>query len=1044
MQKTLVLFVFVLAGVWALAASAQPLQPGDAVATCFSENDPNGFVVAVVGDIRNPSSAGAVVNQNWAAPMRKHPSWTRSKLGEVFGIALDDAPNPNVYLTSTSLYRRQFVYSQTAPGTGQVFKINGTTQVAAACGLPIDPLNKAAGLGNIAYDLDHQQLFVTNFRDGKIYRLDTTCQVKDTYDPFNPFNPAQNTLGGFAPLGERVWGVGVFEGRLYFSRWSRDQQSGPDNTIWSVPLDVTGKLIGAPFLELTLGGEPMPVADIEFASDGRMLLAQRGVDSQPQEVFTVPHQSHLLEFVGSSGSWAPSSNIFKVGDITSSFNTDNSSAGGADYICPATPEGGGGVVATGDALRFPNPAIYGLQIFPPTGGTSLNSFLIDLDGNIGAADKTEIGDVDVYNTCDRQCAQLTGVKVLCTTDGSGNFTVQFQVKNLSSAPVFHAFLVNLPAGVTATPNHFSLGAGLAPGQVSQVFQTTIHGAQPGQQLSFEVTVHDQNLMECCSARLTITLPQCNCAQVIKDKGPTCRFSPPFGFNYSFTLQNLFPQTPGFVLIVPVTPATATLSPNVIPFTGNPQNISLTIGNAPSGQQVCFLVSLHTEDFERCCSIRRCVTLPRCFDVFDDDLILSDSTNIFFNVDGLRLEHSGLKPGVRLPLAEGTTAFDTAWLPADAAALPIGGTLEQTVEGVVGDGGVETVARLGTTRTAAGAELRASFPGLDATSHRFEFYRNGERVGVQPGVSGDTPAICNCGPKITTDAHFSVRGSVSASQENAEPCDSTGPNCVFAGFTFPDANSFHLRGALINFVADEVRVIPENGSGTVRSLTAAEVRANGLASLTLTDFRTDQDCNSNGIPDYDEITRGGGLDLDLDGVLDSCAAPAALSVSLATGFDQAAGALLPPRSDDDDWRLVEPGAERPAAVIAQPHRTWPAPLSGSRWVGAEPERGASASGVPNYLYERCFCLSAGAREVTLDLRLKADDRARVLLNGQAVSDLGGGFRTEALAVRRTGAVGDGLFVAGENCVAVEVQDSGGTATGFTLEGLVTAPVGACRP
>jgi len=1021
MRKIVAFFFFMLAGAWALAVSAQPLLPGEAVATCFSGATPSDDVVAVL-DIRAPATNGAIIDKNWNPPRGAH--WTLSDLGtQVFGIALDDASVPRIYVTSTTTYN-SVLYTQPPPAPGrtlgEIYRLDSVTGGSTVFAtLP----NTGQGLGNIAYDRKHKQFFVTNFYDGRIYRVSSTGVVlPNRLDPGAPFVGSAP-----APLSERVWGVAVFQDRVYFGTWGPGQVYSvaidPATGDFSGPIDAQG-LLPAP--------TAMPIADIEFSAGGKMLIAERGVTGS----LTIAHQAKVLEFSGGNP-WVSSGSIFSLG----SFANGRNSSGGVDYNCAA--EAAGAVVATGDALHLvPHDQIYGLQLFPPQGGTTANSYLIDLDGDAEVQDKTEIGDVDVYNTCDRHCSELTGVKVLCATDGTGNFIVQFQVKNLSSAPVFHAFLAGLPSGVTATPDHFGLGAGLAPGQVSQVFQTTIHGAQPGQQLTFDVTLHDQNLAECCATRHTITLPRCDCAQVIADRGPTCRFPPHSGFNYSFTLQSLFPQPPAFVLIVPDLPATATLSPNVVPFTGNPQNISLALGNVASGQQVCFLASLHTSDFERCCSIRKCVTLPRCFD-FSDPIPILD-TAIAFELEGLHLASPGLAPGVRLPLTEGTTRFDLAWRPADAAALRVGGTLEQSVEGVVGEDGVKTVARLVTTRTAEGAELRASFPGLGATRQRFEFYRNGERVGVRPNVSGETPAICNCGPRITTDAHFSVRGSVPASEENAASCDGPGPGCLFAGFTFPAANAFHLAGSDVSFVADEVRVIPENGSGAVRSLATAEIRASGLANLTLTDFRADRDCNGNGIPDYDEITRGGGLDLDRDGILDVCQASAALAINLATGFDQAAGTLLKPRANDDDWRLVEPGTERPASVIAHTNEAWPAPLPGSLWVGAEPERGDSARGVSIYRYERCFCLSTAAREVTLDLRLQADDRARVLLNGQAVSGLGGGFRTEPMGVRRTGAVGDGLFVAGENCVAVEVRDPGAVATGFTLAGLLTAPGGACRP
>jgi hypothetical protein len=59
--------------------------------------------------------------------------------------------------------------------------------------------------------------------------------------------------------------------------------------------------------------------------------------------------------------------------------------------------------------------------------------------------------------------------------------------------------------------------------------------------------------------------------------------------------------------------------------------------------------------------------------------------------------------------------------------------------------------------------------------------------------------------------------------------------------------------------------------------------------------------------------------------------------------------------------------------------------------------------------------------------------------------GGAFSAaEPLTLRRTGGVGDGLFVVGTNCLRVEVIDSGAVVTGFTLAGTMEANGGACAP
>src|SRR3990172_632799 len=92
---------------WAFAQDG--LQPGEAYVTRFSGSvtqegrtviDTNGTVGGVI-DIRMPGEAprGAY----WSdTPQRLEV--TAGKVGQVFGVALDDASPPNVYLTATSAF----------------------------------------------------------------------------------------------------------------------------------------------------------------------------------------------------------------------------------------------------------------------------------------------------------------------------------------------------------------------------------------------------------------------------------------------------------------------------------------------------------------------------------------------------------------------------------------------------------------------------------------------------------------------------------------------------------------------------------------------------------------------------------------------------------------------------------------------------------------------------------------------------------------------------------------------------------------------------
>jgi hypothetical protein len=101
--------------------------------------------------------------------------------------------------------------------------------------------NPGPGLGNLAYDSAHKQLFVSDLYTGMIHRIDRDGRDLGSYDhgvtglgaaklppaPFNPrirpniasdrFDSENSGTWGFAPPGRQVWGLAVHESRLYYS-----------------------------------------------------------------------------------------------------------------------------------------------------------------------------------------------------------------------------------------------------------------------------------------------------------------------------------------------------------------------------------------------------------------------------------------------------------------------------------------------------------------------------------------------------------------------------------------------------------------------------------------------------------------------------------------------------------------------------------------------------------------------------------------------------------------------------------------------------------
>ncbi|HDO52232.1 MAG TPA: peptidoglycan-binding protein, partial [Rhizobiales bacterium] len=317
--------------------TAQPLvNLGDALVTGHSgvrESDSKLLLIDPDGaslrgfDLSDPSAAGPL-GQPLAPEFLSVPA---REIGQVFGIALDDAtdpstrlPAPNIYATATSAYGLPIVEpgkdGGAAPrrlisgaagarwmeglfgkdkggGPGSVWKIDGITgEVTLFADITHDGKpNSGAALGNIAFDRQTRQFFVSDRGTGLIHRLDLTGKQAEEFDhgvagrtatgleavPLDADNRADITskafrtddpsTWGLADPRRRVWGLAVHDGRLYYA-----VAEGPQ--IWSVGLKSDGGFDAASVrreLDLPGDAEPHEVADIAFTRTGMMILAQR-------------------------------------------------------------------------------------------------------------------------------------------------------------------------------------------------------------------------------------------------------------------------------------------------------------------------------------------------------------------------------------------------------------------------------------------------------------------------------------------------------------------------------------------------------------------------------------------------------------------------------------------------------------------------------------------------------------------------------------------------------------------------------------------------
>lgn len=284
------------------AQDVERLQPGEALATQFSGTrivdgvtviDESGTVGSVF-DIRAPGTPPRGEHW-WNEPQRL--AVTAGQVGQVFGIALDDASPPNIYLTATAafgLHRNPDNSDWMAGmwgedgGPGTVYRLRADNdyrpEVFAHVTLE-GRANTGAALGNIAFDRWNRQFYVSDLETGMIHVLaledgaelgrfdhgvdgrtdfyDAVFEDRMSLDPvaFDPETGARTddcAAGAFdrtpecwnlADFRRRVWGLGVHRNdatgtvRLYYAIWGSAglgnpawDDAGDDqrNAVWSV------------------------------------------------------------------------------------------------------------------------------------------------------------------------------------------------------------------------------------------------------------------------------------------------------------------------------------------------------------------------------------------------------------------------------------------------------------------------------------------------------------------------------------------------------------------------------------------------------------------------------------------------------------------------------------------------------------------------------------------------------------------------------------------------------------------------------------------
>ncbi|MBI1319645.1 MAG: DUF5011 domain-containing protein [Candidatus Hydrogenedens sp.] len=635
---------------FATTASAQPFATfpmvrGELVATCFSglqsgqtqapyAANPFGAVMGVI-DARIPpvdaNSPIPVLDTNWSALMYHNELgnaghfWTSQNLGQVFGITLDDADPPNIYVTATTMYG---LFAFGPGGAGGVYRIDGVTgDICVIASLP----NTGPALGDVCYDATSRNLFVSNFEDGLVYRV-----AVDSQDPSNPCAVGDavvaydHGLNGrpngvvpstnasltaipddpsvdYTPKGRRVWAVQMHEGRLYYSVWVL----GNPHEIWSVEVDSAGNINPATaFYEIEMpsrpgGSQSFPVSDIAFSDAGNMFAAQRTMSADFGNLHNGSpggaHAARVIKFEGSQAAWTPSVEEYKLGSI---FSEENG-AGGVDVDCDEN------IWATSDAIHFGNPdTVYGLQWIAAGGNAGdpavQNSYIIGLNGGFA---KSEIGDVEIYREiC--QCMDIEAETVECDADNPGGLVYTFDVTNDSGVDATRIIFTPQTPGLQFSPHY--LNTPVADGETVTA-STNISGYTEGEEFCFTITLLSADGYVCCSIDICIDPPRCDCL-AFENERIICDPENPGSYLYSVHLTNLTDDVLEHLYIFPDDPS-ITITPDYfdVPAVnpGGSGNLSFTITGGQPGDEVCFLMTVHDQQLHECCGVERCVILPDC-------------------------------------------------------------------------------------------------------------------------------------------------------------------------------------------------------------------------------------------------------------------------------------------------------------------------------------------------------------------------------------------------------------------------------------------------
>ncbi|MBR9921513.1 MAG: hypothetical protein GYB31_11800 [Bacteroidetes bacterium] len=319
---------------------------GKVVVSCGVVTDmpPQAQYTVAVMDMIGALPAAGRIDVSASTDVYHHDSWRVDSIGNIFGLTIDNCAN--IYVTATSNYSSDFFgyeatirYGEIGGGVnstaaaGTVYKLDATTgQATVFAVLPQQAYNfdhypcegftqinrtTGPGLGNIIFDDVNFQFYVTNFEDGRIYRIDTTGTILDSYDP----GLYDDGVPGVSDLEDLAYGLDInndFTELFYGNIGDYFNNTLPG--VYSIPINPDGSFVGTVDNSVMPAGaswdnyvgdeqfhyelQPEPsgigsvafFSDMEFTTNGDLLIGQRiGCQSSIQSSYNHGGQAILLQ-----------------------------------------------------------------------------------------------------------------------------------------------------------------------------------------------------------------------------------------------------------------------------------------------------------------------------------------------------------------------------------------------------------------------------------------------------------------------------------------------------------------------------------------------------------------------------------------------------------------------------------------------------------------------------------------------------------------------------------------------------------------------------